>query len=435
MSAAAPAPSVAVAIRPGDPVRIGVNYIPSKRWWFQWISWNSREIDEDLAAVSALGFDHIRIQCLWPYFQPQRGWINEELIDRLEGLLDIAVRRGLQVEITVLDGWLSGFAFFPPWFRTSGGELNLFRDLLALEAEDRLFRAFAARIAAHPAFLGFDIGNEANVLASFGQSCTVAEGDAWQARLLALCAELAPGRLHVNGVDHWPWFLGKGFSREALAREGGATVIHAYAKWTGAADRYGPCGIGVTRLAELMIEFAAAYADDPNRPVWLQEFGSSEVSMPSALLERYVEETVRAALSSRHCRLITWWGSHDIDPEVFPDFSAGEYRLGLLSTANRVKPVGRLFERLIREIRESPPAPASRHLAVEIPDSLLAYGARDDDASCLDRVWKLGSAFMVLRSEGLTPCFVRERDAADPTYLTSRGIDEIRSIPWARGET
>jgi hypothetical protein len=413
-------------------IRFGVNYIPSKRWWFQWISWDSGEIEEDLAAIAELGFDHIRIQCLWPYFQPQAGWVNAAMVDRLEELLDIAGRYQLSVEVTVLDGWLSGYAFYPSWMLDKGRPLNIFREELVIKAEELFYRTLAERIARHPAFMGFDIGNEINVLMDHGQELSVEEGDAWQDRIMGLCEQIAPGAFHVNGVDHRPWLLGEGFSRKTLANVGSASVIHCYGKWTGASDRYGPCGIGVVRLAEFMSELTAAYALTPDRPVWLQEFGASDTSMPGSLLEGYAELSVRSALSSRHCRLVTWWGSHEIDPVEFPDFSPGEYQLGLLDTKNRVKPVGRVFERLIKEFTLQPAKAETRQVAIEIPESLFDFGVRQDEASRMDRAWLLGKAFMDLRADGVAPAFLRERDAADPAIVAARGIGEIRKLAWAR---
>lgn len=41
-------------------MRFGVNYIPSKNWLYSWIDFDEAAIKEDLKAIKALGFDHIR---------------------------------------------------------------------------------------------------------------------------------------------------------------------------------------------------------------------------------------------------------------------------------------------------------------------------------------------------------------------------------------
>ena len=49
---------------------------------------------------------------------------------------------------------------------------------------------------------------------------------------------MLPGRLHVNGVDHWPWFGDTTFSQQALVAEQRMPVMHCYPYWTGAV-KYG----------------------------------------------------------------------------------------------------------------------------------------------------------------------------------------------------
>ena len=46
-----------------------------------------------------------------------------------------------------------------------------------------------------------------------------ANGDAWMKRMFALMNAALPGRLHVNGVDHWPWFGDTTFSPQALVAD------------------------------------------------------------------------------------------------------------------------------------------------------------------------------------------------------------------------
>lgn len=90
-------------------IRFGVNYVPSKNWWYSWMDWDADSINRDLQAVGSLGMDHIRIHCLWPYFQPNSVYVSEMALDRLLQLLGLADAADLDVEITVFDGWLSGF--------------------------------------------------------------------------------------------------------------------------------------------------------------------------------------------------------------------------------------------------------------------------------------------------------------------------------------
>ena len=49
-----------------DPLRhrFGVNYTPSRNWWFCWNDWDAELIKRDLDAIAGLGADHPRSSLL-----------------------------------------------------------------------------------------------------------------------------------------------------------------------------------------------------------------------------------------------------------------------------------------------------------------------------------------------------------------------------------
>lgn len=137
----------------------------------------------------------------------------------------------------------------PAWIGPSwrGERRNLFTDPEVVEAEKHLFTAIAKRLRDHPRFLGFDLGNELGVLQGMEHPAIQEAADAWARTMLAHCEGLAPGKLHVNGVDHVHWFSDFGFSRSALATTGAAaasTWPNIASSWrapitTTSAGRYG----------------------------------------------------------------------------------------------------------------------------------------------------------------------------------------------------
>lgn len=403
-------------------LRFGVNYVPSRNWWYSWSDWDRAAIAADLAAIAALGMDHLRAHCLWPVFQPNAGYVSEVALDRLDELLNLAADVGLDVSVTVLNGWLSGFVFLPSWMNSepTGVPRNLFSDPEVIEAEQRLLEAIAARIADHPSFLGFDLGNELGVLHSFGHRADTAQADSWATTMLAQCEQLAPGKLHVNGVDHIHWFGDVGFSRRGLATTGAATSLHTWIYFTGALERYGPLGVGSIHLAEYCIELARAYHDDLNRPLWLQEFGCSSEWMPTADIPSFAEQTIRATVRCDNLWGLTWWCSHDLHPRL-RGFAPLEYDLGLLDVHNRPKPVAEHIAALIAELRSTPPIPAARLVALVLPDDIFAQAPSHPD-------WRFGSRFMDLVADGLEPAVVLASRRNDQAYLAARGISTLIEI-------
>lgn len=236
---ASPKPLIAGASVPlstsGTP-RFGVNFVPRKRWLYSWLDWDQQAIADDLSGVAELGLDHIRAQCVWPLFQPGINTVSGRALSNLNSLLDAADKVGLDVEVTVLNGWMSGLEFIPAWVaplaypfghRKPG---NMFTNPDTIEGEKLLFRRIAEAVGGHPRFLGFDIGNELDVLIQIPNCnpASIGDADAWAREMLRYVEQIAPNKLHVNGVSHAPWYNDFGFSREEIATTGQASVVHSY---------------------------------------------------------------------------------------------------------------------------------------------------------------------------------------------------------------
>ncbi len=396
--------------------RFGVNYVPSRNWWYAWVDWDSRSIREDLTVIASLGLDHIRIHCIWSYFQPNASYVSSAMLDRTYELLEIADEYGLDVEIAVLDGWLSGFSFFPAW----KGAKNLFTDRGMIEAEKSFFRALAERVGNHRRFMGFDLGNELGVL--MGQNpATPEEADAWQSEMLTCCSEAAPGKMHVNGVDHVHWFADRGFTPNALANEGAVTSLHTWVGFTGTLNLYKPLDVGSVHLPEFCIELARAYQEDPSRQVWVQEFGMATEWLDEKHVPDFADRTIRAICRCANVWGLTWWCSHDVDRNL-SGFAEMEYDLGLITVDNRVKPVGERIAALIKEFKSQPPAVPKRDHAVVFPADRKTWVKGEDLPS---PTWRYGKKFMHMIEEGVAPAIVLDSKCLDEAYLKSRGITHL----------
>jgi len=404
-------------------LRFGANYVPRKRWWYCWQDWDQQAIADDLNAIADLGLDHVRIQCLWPIFQPGISSVSDQALAHVHDLLGAADKAGLDVEVTVLNGWMSGLAFMPAWVAPlatsdNGKNWNMFTSPEVIEAEKLLFSRIAATVSDHRRFLGFDVGNELGVLQNENNNpVSQKEADGWATEILRYCDQIAPGKLHVNGVDDSHYFADFGFSRQNIATTGHATVVHSYVFFTGALDRYKYSDPGSLHLADYMVELAYAYQTDLRRRVWVEEVGTSPEWMPEAYLPEFTEHVVRNIVSTGKVWGITWWCSHDIDPAI-KGFASLEYGLGLLDLQNKPKPLGRKFAAMASEIRRASPEIAPRKTALVIPDRGLSAKPWPPD-------WTYATPYMALVSRGEPPAIVLESRAGDQDYLRARGIANL----------
>ncbi|MFE9201182.1 cellulase family glycosylhydrolase [Micromonospora sp. NPDC007230] len=327
-------------------VRYGVNYLPSRDWWYAWVDWNDAAIARDLDVIAGLGFDHIRIQCLWPLFQPNPAYVSSALLNRLVRLLDLAEARGLAVCPTVLDGWLSGFDFRPAWLR----DANPFTDPDAVQAAALLVTAVARAVSAHPALWCLDIANEPNVLmrqSGLGSGAC----DGWARRMVTAARAGTPGVPVTVGVDHEPWMTGDcALTAEAVVDISDLVAIHAWPYFTGALARFGDQERGAWAIPDYLAQVALATLGGRRKPLWVQEVGVSDLWLDRATVPDFAERMLRRIAAIPEVTAVTWWASHDIDRR-FRGFDELEYGLGLIDTNNSVKPVGARVRDVIAELR------------------------------------------------------------------------------------
>jgi len=344
-----------------DRTRFGANYVPSRGWYDRlWSDFDAAEVRDDFSALADLGCDHLRVQLVWPWFHPEPGVLSRVHLERLELLLDEAERTRLGVWLCLFTGWLSGFAFEPAFVPREA-----FFGTSARGHQEHYMAAVGRATADHPALEGFDLGNEMNVV----WSAPIEAGDEWLRWAVALLGDAAPGLPVVCGIDHQPLFRPATFSPRGIAEATGVGIVHAYAYWSGAQERYPPSHPLVRRLGAYLARLFRSLAGDPRLPVWLQEFGQSGSCWPEGDIPALLEEGVRAGVAEG-VGWFTWWASHDAAPDR--GFHPFELDLGLLDLQNRPKPTGLRFRELASKLGGRPvrtpgayaPAPAAETEAV-----------------------------------------------------------------------
>jgi endo-1,4-beta-mannosidase len=323
--------------------RFGVNYTPSHNWWFCWNDWNPDPIRRDLDAVAALGADHLRLMMIWPFFQPNPKWVSPAHLERLDHLLALMGERHLDALVTVFTGQLSGWFFLPSFNRLSDG---FYTDATMRSAQELFVRELARTMKPHENIIGFDFGNELNTC----WQASIPQGDAWMAHMFSLMNEVLPNHVHVNGVDHAPWFKPDTFSANALACAR-FPVMHCYPYWTGAMKYGGAMDPPSVKLLAAMAALIRTFAGTQQKPVWAGEFNTCIKELPEKDQAEWLEKAVPAAIE-QGVSWFSYWDSHDVDRKF--DFNPLEYSLGLLTNDGRVKDQGRVFKHLADAYRGKP---------------------------------------------------------------------------------
>ncbi|MEV4338864.1 glycosyl hydrolase [Streptomyces sp. NPDC049590] len=398
-------------------VRFGVNYTPSEGWFHHWLDFDLDSVRADLDAIAALGLDHIRVFPLWPYFQPNRTLIRPRAVDQLVALADAAAERGLDTAVDGLQGHLSSFDFLPAWTRT-WHRRNLFTDPDVTDGQAALLRTLAAALAGRPHFLGMTVGNEANQFAAAPHPdpdpVTPDEAGRWLTRMLDACAEGAPGRLHLHASYDATWYQDdQPFTPAHSARLGAVTAVHSWV-FNGTAQQYGRTSVPTEHHAAYLVELGKAWAEDPHRPVWLQEVGAPAPLVPAEHAAAFAGATIGNALDCPGLWGVTWWCSHDVSRGL-ADFPELEYSLGLFTGERRPKDIARVLADAARATHRTP---ATRSTALVVP---AAPGRRSRCAPGGD----VFDAYFRLVADGARPTTVLDTRADDRDHLAARGITEV----------
>ncbi|MFK0104299.1 glycosyl hydrolase [Streptomyces sp. NPDC091217] len=408
--------------------RFGVNYTPSEGWFHHWLDFDLDSVRADLDSIAALGLDHIRVFPLWPYFQPDRTLIRPRAVEQLAALADAAAERGLDVNVDGLQGHLSSFDFLPAWTRT-WHRCNLFTDPDAVDAEAAYLRTLAAALADRPNFIGMTIGNEVNQFAAGPHPdpdrITEEDAERWLVRLLAACAEGAPGGLHLHASYDAAWYQDdQPFTPAHSARLGEVTAVHSWV-FNGTAQRHGRTALQTEQHAAYLVELSKAWAHRPHRPVWLQEVGAPAPLIPAEHAAAFAEATITAVLDCPDLWGITWWCSHDVSRSL-ADFPELEYGLGLLTNDRKPKDIARVLA--AAEPRTAP----ERGTALVVPSAPASRSRCAPGGPVFD-------AYFRLVADGVRPTTVLDTRAADQDHLTARGITEVvtpdQVLPTPQGGT
>jgi len=343
-------------------IRYGFNYTPSKNWYYCWNDWDADSISADFAAIAALGADHIRVMLIWQYFQPNPTHISQTHLSRLKELMKIAAQHNLDVVVTPLTGFLSGYVYLPS--RVNRPDVFLNRDVIQQEKE--YLKAVVDATSDFENLLAIDLGNEINCL---HHTLSYNDGDKWAEEINEFLKQTGLKAEIVNGVDHQPWVKGSTFSPATLTRLYDIITLHCWSPFTGCLKRGNFDDLPSIHLQAFMALWAKAFdLTNQQKNVWVQEFGTADIWASEEQQKKYLKKSIPLAIQAGVTRF-TFWCSHDLPAHM--TFQQLEYRLGLLTGNNQPKPLASVYKKMIQSDYEKPTQPNSADIVLVIPDNFI----------------------------------------------------------------
>ena len=343
----------------GKPIYLsGVNYTVSDGWMINLPNLSPETMNADMAALQNIGINHIRIFPLWPQTQPSINKLDEKVMKQLDLLVESAGKHNITLQIAPITGWMSGLIFLPPW-----AVGDMFRDQKIIDGQKFLAKTVATRYQNNPAVLGYDFGNELNVLVSrtASKGSTRDQLFSWMKQIYPAFKNASPNQLVTNGI-------GTGYNNNFDIRNIVQTVDylapHSYPYFHGTSSIDPWYGQRTTFSPNFII----SWCEMVGKPVVLQEIGCSEAWIPVSKIGAYIRLNYFSTWADGAAGFL-WWGSHNIDTAInsitrnLPvqplntnssgyRFSEQEYITGLLTINNKPKEYALAFKDCIKTVNE-----------------------------------------------------------------------------------
>jgi endo-1,4-beta-mannosidase len=438
-------------------VPIGAHWVPARaalQWPYQW---DEADIEADFAKMHDLGFNTVRFDLFWAWFEPRPGDYNPEAFRQLDFLVGLAHRFGIYLHPTLFIGGEVGEAFWDvPW--RHGRHPHADPELLRLQTDHAA--ELARRYQGEPAILAWDLTDEPPYWIVAGQT-TDAMAINWTRLVAGAIRRYGPGHplcvgTSVEDLSHGP------FRPDNLAAEVDFFSVHPYAIYT--LDRF-PDPM-LSERGTYCGAFQTALSGGAGRPVMVHEYGASAAQYQPERIAAFDRVTMYSSLAAGANGFLAWCYT-DAAPETFrrvPYLRAPhETQFGLTTWDRQDRPAGRelrAFSQVLAHMDLEGIEPAPGEAALVVPHewakprgdfarfglggpSLVPYvSVQDDFPTDEANLWLTGSllaAFILARRAGLKADLPRETSAWEthpllllPSPLTSteRNLVHVHTDFW-----
>jgi len=408
---------------------LGCNYWASHAGTAMWSDWRPDVVDADFARIAAAGLQLVRLFPLWPDFQPlqllcgERGkpfemrqgeialspleekqaGVVPEMMARFRLVVDLAAKHGLQIAVSLLNGWMSGRLFVPPGL--AGREL--LTDPEAIHWETRYVRHFVRAMKDHPAIVAWSPGNECNCMGH----ATRHQAWLWMNTIVNAIRAEDPVRPITSGMHSLvPAADDRSENKHWTIQDQGELAdflcTHPYPEFTPHAM--------LDPVNEIKNCFHAVaeshfYGDIGGKPCLTEEIGTlADMVAGEQVKADYIRNTMFNLWAHDNRALLWWCACEQTALERAPyDWNSVERELGLFSLDGSAKPVTGAMSRFRKVVEGMPFAqlPSFRRQAV----CLLSF-AQDNWANA----W---SSFILAKQAGFDLEFQYAGDLLKPSDL------------------
>jgi endo-1,4-beta-mannosidase len=345
-------------------IPIGAHWVPAKTG-LQWpLQWDEADIEADFAKMQDLGFNTVRFDLFWAWFEPRPGDYNPEAFRQLDVLVRLAHQYGIYLHPTLFIGGEVGEAFWDvPW--RQGRHPHADPEMLRLQTDHAA--EFARRYRGEAAILAWDLTDEPPYWIVADQTSD-AMAINWTRLIAGAIRRYDPGHVLCVGtsmedISHGP------FRPDNLAGEVDFFSVHPYSIYT------------LDRFPDPMLSERGTYGGafqttlslGAGKPVMIHEFGASSAQYSPERIAHFDRVTFYSGLAAGACGFLPWCYI-DAAPELFrrvPYLRAPhETQFGLTTWDRQDRPRGKVlrdFAKVLAQMDFTGLQPAPGDAALIIP--------------------------------------------------------------------
>ena len=414
-------------------IPVGANWVPAQaamEWPYEW---DPKSVEADFARMHELGFNTIRLDMVWAWFEPRPGDFNPEAFKGLDFLVSLAHRYHIYLHPMLLIGGEVGEAFWDVPYRQGRNPQS---DPYMLRLETDFAAEFARRYGKESAILAWDLTDEPPFWISDQTTDSMAIN--WTRLLRGAIRRY--DSLHPIVVGTSMEDVGRGpFRPDNLREEVDFFSVHPYSIYS---QKLFPDAMLSTR-GTYAAALETALSGSAGHPVMVQEIGASAAQYEPEQIAAYLRANLYSALGAGADGFLIW---------CYTDAAPRQYRLvpylrsphetqfGLTTWDGKERATGKMFEdfeKIVGRLDLAGVEPASATAGIIVPDewskpygdeshfgltgpAIVPYTSTDEGGAVAgqklpdrseENEWLTGSwlsAFILARQAGLKADFPRE---------------------------
>jgi endo-1,4-beta-mannosidase len=346
-------------------VPLGAHWVPATAA-LQWPQeWRASEVEADFRKMQELGFNTVRLDLFWAWFEPRPGDYNPEAFAQFDALVRLAEKYQIYLHPALFIGGEVGDAFWDvPW--RNGRHPHGDPEMLRLQTNHAA--ELARRYKDTTAILAWDLSDEPPYWIARA-STNDAMAINWTRLIAGAIRRFDPNHLIAVGTDNQDIAHGP-FRPDNIRDEVDFFSVHPY-------PIYNPALFPDSMLSERITyagAFQTALSASAGRPAMVQEIGASSAQYAPEIIAQYERANLYSSLAAGANGFLLWCFT-DAAPETYakvPYLRAPyETQFGLVTWDGKERPRAaefRRFQNVIAKMNLDGVEPAQGDAAILVPD-------------------------------------------------------------------